>query len=133
MNNYLLDANVIHALTNIKDINHNVCKAFFEEHSNKDAFFVPINGAFELQASLSRRKRGNDFDAFDCLIKNMKFVDINRKLLDTCISQGLLHKFDKLKGADLIYACVAEIGKFTLVTCDSDFDAYKETISIQKI
>jgi len=134
MINYLVDNSVLHGWANTKDQHHNVCKKFFEDHENDELFF-PIHSLFEFQASRARRIKGKDFEGLpgNYLLKNKKFVDINRKLYDHCQKNNLFEKFKELKGADLLYACIAYIGGYTLVTCDSDFDVYKNDITIIKL
>ena len=131
---YLIDNSVLHGLANTKDLHHTVCKNFFKEHQNDELYF-PIHSLFEFQASRARRIKGNDFEGLPGVytLKNKKFVDINRKLYDDCEKQKLFEKFKELKGSDLLYACIAHIGKCTLVTCDSDFDIYKNDITIMKL
>ncbi len=134
MTQYLIDSSVLHGWTNTKDKHHNVCRIFFKEHQNDELFF-PIHSLFEFQASRARRIKGNDFEGLpgNYRLRNKKFIDINRKLYNYCQSYELLEKFKELKGADLLYACMAYIGKFTLVTCDSDFDVYKNDINLMKL
>lgn len=134
MTQYLIDNSVLHGWANTKDQHHEACKKFFEEHQDDELFF-PIYSLFEFQASRSRRIKGNDFEGLpgNYRLKNKKFIDINRKLYDDCQSQKLFEKFKELKGADLLYACIADMGRFTLVTCDSDFDVYQNEIDLMKL
>jgi len=134
MTKYLIDNSVLHGLANTKDQHHNVCKEFFEKYANDELFF-PIHSLFEFQASRARRMKGNDFEGLpgNYRLKNKKFVDINRKLYDYCQKNKLFEKFKELKGADLLYACISYMGCYTLVTCDSDFDVYKNDITIMKL
>lgn len=134
MTNYLVDNSVLHGWANKKDQHHNVCKKFIEDHQSDELFF-PIYGLFEFHASRARRIKGKDFKGLpgNYKLKNKKFIDINRTLYDLCQKNMLFEKFKELKGADLIYACIAYIGSYTLVTCDSDFDVYKNDITIIKL
>jgi predicted nucleic acid-binding protein len=127
----LIDNSVLHAWANTKDKYHAVCKKFFEEHQNQELFFS-IHGLFEFHASRARRIKGKDFDGLpgNFKLKNQKFVHVNWKLFDYCQKNALFEKFKELRGGDLIYACMAEAGNFTLVTCDSDFDVYKNDINL---
>ena len=133
-NNYLIDNSALFGWANTKDRYHSVCKRFFEEHQDDELLF-PIHSLFEFQASRSRKIKGGDFQGLpgNYRLKNKKFIDINRKLYDECQRRGIFEKFKELKGADLLYACIAHIGKYTLVTCDSDFDAYRDDISLMKL
>lgn len=134
MTQYLIDSSVLLGWANTKDQHHNVCKKFFEEHREDELFFT-VHSLFEFQASRARRIRGNDFEGLpgNYKLKNKKFVDIDRKLYDHCQIQNLFEKFKVLKGADLLYACIADIGKFMLVTCDSDFSVYRNNIHLMKL
>jgi len=134
MTQYLIDNSVLHGWVNTKDQHHTSCKKFFEEHKDDELFF-PIHLLFEFQASRAKRIKGNTFEGLpgNYRLKNKKFVDINRKLYDHCQSQKLFKKFKELKGADLLYACIVDIGEYTLVTCDSDFDIYQKEISLMKL
>ena len=42
----------------------------------------------------------------------------------------LFDLFRRLKGGDLVYACVAKVLDCPLLTLDGDFDAYGNAISI---
>lgn len=134
MTRYLIDASVLHGWVNTKDKHHNVCKKFFKDHQNDELFF-PIHSLFEFQASWSRRIKEENFEGLPGThqLKNKKFVYINRKLYDCCQTKKLFEKFKKLKGADLVYACIADISKYTLVTCDSHFIVYQNKIDLLKL
>jgi predicted nucleic acid-binding protein len=118
---------------NVNDNHHDHCKRFFEEHATEH-FYFPIHSLFEVHASRSRRIKNGSFLGLPGTrtLRNQLFIDINRKLYDVCQRRGLFDTFARLKGSDLIYACLAKIGNFTLVTCDADFDAYQDQIRIVK-
>ena len=120
MTQYLIDNSVLHGFADENDYHHAVCKKFFEENKNNELFFT-IHSLFEFQASKSRK---NDFVGLPgtYIFKNKKFFDIDRKLYDYCQNHKLFEKFPKLRGGDLIYACIAYLGNYTLVTCDNDFN-----------
>ena len=131
---YLIDNSVLHGWVNTKDKHHTVCKRFFEKYKDDELFF-PIHSLFEFQSSRYRRIKGNDFTGLpgNYKLKNKKFINIDRKLYDYCQSHKLFEKFKELKSADLLYACIACIGKYTLVTCDSEFDIYQNKINLIKL
>ncbi|MFC1780293.1 type II toxin-antitoxin system VapC family toxin [Patescibacteria group bacterium] len=131
MNKYLIDASVIHGWANTKDQHHTVCKQFIENHINEELYF-PIHSLFEIHASCLRRKKGGTFTGLlgKFVLKNQKFISINRKFYDKCQNLKLFSLFKDLKGSDLIYACIARLGKLTLVTCNSDFDVYTKEIRV---
>jgi len=134
MPKFLIDASVFHGYANTKDKHHSICKNFFDAHENETLYFS-IHSLFEVQASRSRRIIGRDFLGLpgNRKLRNHKFIDINRKFYDECQRIKLFDVFKSLKGSDLIYACLAKIGGFTLVTCDKDFDPYRNEISILRL
>jgi PIN domain nuclease of toxin-antitoxin system len=133
MNQYLIDTCVLLGWANTKDKHHKVCKKFFENHKKEELFFS-IHSLFEFKGSKSRRIKGKDFDGLPGTyrLENKKFVDIDRKFYDYCQNNGIFEKF-QLKGGDLIFACIAKVGEYTLVTCDSDFDNYQNEIKLLKL
>ena len=134
MTQYLIDASVLCGYLNTEDSNHDICKEFFQEYPSNKLFF-PILSFFELHASQARRIKEKTFQGLpgNHRLKNTKFIDVDRKFFNNCQDKKIFEKFKKLKGADLVYACMAYIGKFTLVTCDSDFDVYQGEINLKKL
>ena len=134
MSKFLIDASVFHGYANTKDKHHSICKDFFDKYRNEPLYFS-IHGLFEFQAVRSRRILGRDFLGLPVnrILRNQQFIDINRKFYDECQRIKLFEIFKSLKGSDLIYACLAKIGGFTFVTCDKDFDPYKNEISILRL
>jgi hypothetical protein len=45
---------------------------------------------------------------------------------------GLYDKFSTLRGADLLYACIARVENIPLVTHDSDFSPYSKELELIK-
>lgn len=134
MKEYLIDANVIHAWINKKDIHHNGCKKFVEENM-ENKFHFPMHGYFKMYASIERRRKGKDFlgPENDTSLKNTISHNIDEKFFGKCKECKLFNLFQGLKGSDLIYACFAKLKNLPLVTCDSDFDAYIKKIRVIKI
>jgi predicted nucleic acid-binding protein len=66
-------------------------------------------------------------------LKGPKLYNIDRQFLVEVERQNLYEKFDKLKGADAIYAMVAYIENMTLVTMDNDFDKVANIIKVMKL
>ncbi|MGB2762134.1 MAG: PIN domain-containing protein [Minisyncoccales bacterium] len=134
MKQYLIDASVLHGWSNTKDKHHSVCKKFFQDRLEDELFF-PIHCLFEVKASRERRLKGGDFSGLPgkFVLRNKKFINVDRKFFDHCQQKELFDAFKKLKGSDLIYACMAKIGGFILVTCDNDFDAYSRKINLLKL
>jgi len=133
MTKYLIDTCVLLGWANTRDTQHKVCKEFFEKHQNDELYFS-IHSLFEFQGSRSRRIKGNDFQGLpgNYILKNKKFIDVDRKFYDYCQKNKIFEKF-KLKGGDLIFACITIVGGYILVTCDSDFIIYKNIIKLQKL
>jgi len=134
MKQYLIDASVFHGWSNTKDKHHLACKKFFQDHL-KEGLFFPIHCLFEIKSSRAKRLRMGDFSGLPgrFILKNQKFINVDRKFFDVCQKNNLFGEFPKLKGQDLIYACMAKIGGFILVTCDSDFDIYSKKINLLKL
>lgn len=127
----LIDNSVMHAFANVKDSHHNICKKFFEEHQNEKLYFS-VHSFFEFKASRARRIKGKVFEGMsgNFQIKDGVILSITRELLDLCQEKKFFEKFQNLKGGDLLYACMAKAGDFTLVTCDTDFNEYKNEVDI---
>ncbi|MFX1537354.1 MAG: hypothetical protein ACFFDI_24365 [Promethearchaeota archaeon] len=56
-----------------------------------------------------------------------------RNFYKTCKRRRLFEMFNRLKGMDLIYACLAKVGNFKLVTCDNHFDPYTDDMDVLKL
>lgn len=134
MKQYLIDASVVHGWCNTKDKHHLACKKFFEIHS-KEKLFFPVNCIFEVKSSTARRLGAGNFSGLPgkFLLKKQGFINIDYKFLLACQKNNLFGEFPKLKGQDLIYACIAKLGNFTLVTCDKHFDVYSKKINLLKL
>jgi len=134
MPKYLIDASVLHGWANTRDTHHDICKNFFIEHEGEHLYFS-IHSLFEVHAARSCRTRGRSFTALPGKhkLRDQIFIDIDRKFYDECQRFKLFDEFAGLRGMDLIYACCAKIGRFTLVTCDQDFDQYADKISVLRL
>lgn len=129
---YLIDASVAHAMANVGDKHHNVCKEFFEKHQN-DTMAFPVHAYFELHASIAKRKKGGSFLPFPGNVSiSITTLSLTAPFYDECKKRNLFQLFD-LRGSDLIYACIAKIENCTLVTCDSDFDKCIQEINVLKL
>ena len=129
---YLIDACVLLAIANKQDVHHKSCVHFVEGCDGKNLYF-PVHSLFEIQSGRLRRQRAGTYYGVHRVLKDVKFIDISKKIYDTSQKSGLFRRFSKLRGSDLIYACIAKIRKLTLVTCDDDFDAYRNEINIFRI
>jgi len=83
----------------------------------------PSLAVFEVAATVSRMHRENIriLREFYIMDENSVLYDVDQKLISA--SHSLLAKpgFDQLRGADLIFACIAYIEGAYLVTKDRDF------------
>jgi hypothetical protein len=65
-------------------------------------------------------------------ITDTELYHVTGEFLATVWELGLYDRFSTLKGADLLYACIALVENILLVTHDSDFDRYSDQISLIK-
>lgn len=84
----------------------------------------PSIAIFELNASVSRAEREGrrvlrDFYIFD---RHSKLVSIDSRLMRRCSPLFTKAGFDRLRGADLIFACIAYLESAFLVTLDNHFE-----------
>lgn len=114
---------------NVNDRHHPVCKKFFLDHKD-DNYYYSLHSFFETKAILAKEKRKGTFVPYDPVGWNLHTHAIDNTLIKECYRLGLFSTFDHLCGADLIFACLAKINGHTLVTCDSQFNQYKEIIDI---
>ena len=61
---------------------------------------------------------------------NAGVLEITHELVRDSALQELTERFASLRGADLIYACLAKLRDLPLVTTDNDFDNYQSDIKI---
>ncbi len=85
----------------------------------------PAIGAFELNASVSRKHREGKgvLREFYLLDDNSVVYPIDEALIRRSADLVVLDSFAKLRGADLIFACIAHLEDAYLVTLDNHFDA----------
>jgi predicted nucleic acid-binding protein len=121
----VLDNSVLYAAVSSKDINHQRASSYLKNNSGMTKV-LPALAYFEYQATLSR----NGFNYRGVYIESVEIFDITREFAAKCAKQKLFDKFPKLKGADLIYACVAKILDIPLLTLDKDFDPYQNQITV---
>ena len=92
---------------------------------------------FEFQASQSRRykERRSDAAVFrhaPLFITNTELYHVTEQFLAKVWQLGLYERFSNLKGADLLYACMAHVEDIPLVTHDADFDRYSDELRLIK-
>jgi predicted nucleic acid-binding protein len=131
MPNYLIDASVMLGFANTKDTHHKNCEKFIDEHTS-ELFYFPMHTLFEVESGRARRIRANsyDFELGERKFHNVKIIPIDWNIFEQSVELKLFELFDKLRGMDLIYACIAKIKNLTLVTCDHKFDLYTEKLNV---
>ena len=135
---YALDACILASIVNSDDAEHFSCYSFFRNLHDEDAatWVVPGLIFFEFQATQSRRYRDKNkepvFRHSPLFYENTELYEITKEFLEKVWELNLYDRFNHLKGADLLYACMAYVEGIPLVTHDSHFDQYKEDIELIK-
>lgn len=134
---YALDANVLVSIVNSHDPQHFSCYSFFRNINDGDKarWVVPGLIFFEFQATqskLSRKQRTREkpFRWAPLHYENTELYQVTKKFLIKAHELDLYNKFCLLKGADLLYGCIAYIEGIPLVTHDRDFDPYSNELTI---
>lgn len=134
---YALDASVLAGIVNSDDPLHFSCYSFFRNLYDEDlaTWVVPGLIFFEFQATQSRRsrERRDERAAFryaPLFEENCEIYDVTPDFLRAVHEADLYDLFECLKGADLLYACIARVESIPLVTHDKDFDRYSDEIEI---
>lgn len=134
---YVLDASVLASIVNSDDAEHPSCYGFFRRLHDEDAatWVVPGLVFFEFQATQSRRYRERQpgspvFRHAPLLETNTELFEITQSFLYAVSESELFDRFANLKGADLVYACIAKIEGIPLVTHDKQFNQYADEIEI---
>ncbi|HXG47204.1 MAG TPA: PIN domain-containing protein [Methylomirabilota bacterium] len=122
---FLVDASFLTSLIRTKDSHHCLAHQFYER--NPDAVWVvPTLAYFEFQAAQSRG--GEQYR--DVYICNLEIFELTLDFIRRCREQQLFEKFGKLRGADLVYACIAHVERIALVTFDRDFNVCSHDIPV---
>ena len=136
---YALDASVLASIVNSDDVDHFSCYTLFRNLADDDKarWVVPGLIVFEFQATQSRRYRklrpGQPvFRHSPLYYENTELYHVTKKFLAKVYNLGLYDKFSTLRGADLLYACIARVENIPLVTHDSDFDPYRKELTLIK-
>ena len=89
-------------------------------------FIFPTLSMFEVAASVSRihRDGGKMLREFWILNEHSRLREIDESLVRSTYEVMAESGFDRLRGADLVFACIAYIEKATLVTLDKSFAMY---------
>lgn len=83
----------------------------------------PAISVFEVNATVSRKHREGSNILREFYIKNehSMIYDMNSDLIARSVDIFTMSGFDMLRGADLVFACIAYIEKAYLVTLDDHF------------
>lgn len=128
-NQFLADASFLISAIRSNDVNHQPCYQF--AHENEGAtWVVPSLAWFEYQAAQSRLQREGNGAYREVYWPNVQVLDITYDLVRDSAMQNLAETFDKLHGADLVYACIAKTRNLSLVTTDADFEKYNHEITV---
>ena len=136
---YALDANVLASIVNSDDVEHFSCDSFFRNLHDDDKAIWVVPGLifFEFQATQSRRYRdlhpGNSvFRSAPLFYENTEVYQVTKRFLKQVYDLSLYDVFSQLRGADLLYACIARVERIPLVTHDGGFDRYNKEITLIK-
>src|SRR5262245_42062934 len=87
---------------------------------------------FSLGATEIGKLKGPVFRHAPLFIENCELYQVKSSFLARVCELGLYGIFSQLKGADLLYACIAKVEEITLVTHDAGFDRYSSELTIIK-
>lgn len=108
MKRLLVDASFLISAIRSCDTNHVACYSFFRNHEDDTKWIVPTIAYFEYQAAQSRLRREGKRAYRDLYIPNVEVLEISTDLMRKTAELDLANIFDNLRGADLIYACIAK-------------------------
>ena len=136
---YALDASVLASIVNSDDAEHFSCYSFFRDLNDDDKALWVVPGliVFEFQAAQSRRYRKlhpdrSVFRQAPLFYENSEIYQVTKRFLKKVYKLNLYDVFSHLRGADLLYACIARVENIPLVTHDSDFDPYSKELTLIK-
>lgn len=117
---YLLDTSVLVSAINTADDNHLQCYSFIQNHPEA-VWIVPTLAYFEFQATQSRLRRNGSSAIREVYLGNHQPYEVTLDLTRRANERDLFNIFDRLTGADLVFACIAAIENVPLVTADKGF------------
>jgi predicted nucleic acid-binding protein len=133
----VLDASMMGAVLNMDEPAHQESYSYFRNLHDADAVLWVVPGLlfFEVQAIRARRfRKGTDtspiYQRIPLFEENCEIYEITADFLRRVWELDLYRKFGTLKGADLLYACIAFVEQLPLVTLDRDFDRHRDLIEI---
>ena len=116
------------AIINIKEPNadgysagHSFYKDFNDGWIEGDYLNIfPALAVFEVEATVSKKHRKGEkiLREFYLMGENAILYDVNQELISKSIGLFTLEGFDKLQGADLVFASIAHVEDAYLVTMD---------------
>ncbi len=136
---YVLDASVLVSIVNSDDVQHFSCYSFFRnlDDGEKARWVIPGSLVFEFQAAQSRRHREGrpqpEYEVFrhsPLNYENTELYPITKTFLKKVYGMDLYNMFSRLRGGDLLYACIAYVEDIPLVTHDPDFDPYNDKLRL---
>jgi len=125
----LVDASFLISAIRSCDANHLSSYEYISEHSHS-MWLIPAIAYFEYQATQSRLEHDGKGAYRSIYIPNSKILPIGHAIIRESAKRDLANVFTGLRGADLIYACIAIIKNIPLVTLDSDFAQYRDKITV---
>ena len=126
---YVLDASVLISAVNSQDPNHVPCYSFVRNKEDAQ-WILPTIAYFEFHATQSRLKREGKKAIREVYLGNAKLYELNQPFIQRCSEMDLFNKFHTLRGADLVYGCIAAVEGVPLVTSDRGFGAVGKFIKI---
>lgn len=134
---YVLDASMLGAVVNMDEPSHQDSYWFFKNLHDADAATWVIPGLifFEMQAVRARRHRERldglpIYGNLPLYVENTEIFEVTQEFLQKVWELDLYRKFGTLKGADLLYACIAHVERIPIVTQDLDFDRHADLLEI---
>ena len=93
---------------------------------------IPTIAAFEINAAVSRLhlNGGRMVRDFRLIGPNERLYDIDVRFMKESAELVRMDGFDRLRGADLIFACIASLEKAWLVTLDHHFEHVADKIKV---
>ena len=129
MKQFITDASFLISAIHSNDSNHDACYTFYKENEDSE-WIIPALAYFEYQATQSRLEREGRKAYRELYIPNPKIYPITHELIKKVAELELSLVFGGLRGADLIYACIAKIEEVPLITCDFHFTNYQTEIAL---
>lgn len=105
----VLDANVMISAINSEDPKHQDCYQFVRVRQPTTTWVIPLVAAFEFHAAQPRAEREGRKVIREIYWPDAERYEITTSFLRAVAEAGLFQKLSALRGADLIYACVAAV------------------------